>query len=125
MTDRATFHWSLCSALTTQRPIPDRLVGLSRAADSLVSQLMGDGVGDGEARVLVDVAAARRLAHARNLGHTERVACLVAAADVAPAGNGREMADRKGGKLSSTHMGCYIIVGIKLTEAETGIAGYR
>lgn len=47
---------------------------------------MGDGPGEGEAGVLVDVARPVGLTHARHLGQTQRTARLVhAVTDVLPA----------------------------------------
>ena len=71
-----------------QVPIRGDLLVPSSACrnNSLVSQLVRYGVGDREAGVLVDVAAPGGLAHAGDLGQTQRVAGLVPAADGAPAG---------------------------------------
>lgn len=50
---------------------------------------MSNGEGDGQPRVLVDVAAAVRLAHAGQMGQTQSLTGLVhPSADVLPGGEG-------------------------------------
>lgn len=61
-----------------------------------MSEFVGDGVGDLEARIFVNVAGSPRLAHARDLRHAQRGAPVRhAATDVVPAHTNTPGRERK------------------------------